>query len=314
MGSMGGQRAWTRTGAPLLLALVVGCATGGEPDFTSNAYDGPSPADDGATSMLVTTGGDEETGDEDPTFPPPTADGPGLPDLGSCETDLDCVLPAGTCLEQYGHCEGGMCEHGAADPGVPCDDADPCTDGDACDGEGFCIGVTIECTAPNAQGGSCVGGMCTGLECSAGWDDCNGDMNDGCETPLGTDSDCGSCSDACAGAAHASGSCMGGSCQYQCQSPWENCDGNWSNGCEIPTGVAHACNASGINQTSGCWTAYCGNSADPNATNFGTFYCMDCATCRSPGAGECQWCDHASGNFFPADACACGSYEDLTCS
>lgn len=306
--------------AMLLVAVVVGgCATGGEPELTGQAYEGPGPADDGATAMM-TMGDDASTegeGDEDPTFPPPTADGPGLPDLGSCSDDTDCVLPAGTCLEQYGHCDGGTCEHGAADPGTPCDDADPCTDGDACDGEGLCFGVTMECTAPNAQGGQCIagGGGCMGLECVPGFADCNGDMmGDGCEVELGTDSDCGGCGDTCAGGPHADGTCMGGSCQFQCQSPWENCDGDWGNGCEIPTGVAHACDATGINQTNGCWTAYCGNSADPDATNFGTFYCMDCATCRSPAGGQCQWCDHTSGTFYPADACACGGYEDLACS
>lgn len=297
-------------------SVALGCATGSEPELTGAAFDGPSVAEDDGTTSTPTSGngGAVTGGDEDPTASPPTADGPGLPDLGSCSDDTDCVLPAGICLEQQGHCEGGTCEHGAADPGTPCDDGDPCTTSDACDGEGICMGAPVQCSAPNAQGGTCVDGACTGLECNAGFDDCNGDMmGDGCETPLGTDSDCGGCGDACVDGPNATGSCGEGSCQYQCQSPYENCDGDWANGCEVPTGVPHVCDATGINEASGCWTAYCGNSGDASATNFGTFYCTDCSTCRSPAAGQCQWCDHVSGTFFPADACSCGGFEDMAC-
>lgn len=308
---MGGYRAWLWAPTVAAAMLGAGCSTGGEPELTGQAYEGPSPADDDGVTSTVTMG---EQGTEAGDDPSPTADGPAFPDLGTCTDDLDCVLPAGTCLEQLGHCDAGTCEHGAADPGAPCDDGDPCTGADACDGEGICFGVALECTAPNAEGGQCVDGACTGLECSPGWDDCNVDMNDGCETPLGTDANCGSCGDVCADAPNADGACMGGSCQYQCHSPWEDCDGDSTNGCEIPTGVPHSCDASGINQANGCWTAYCGNSASADATNFGTFYCTDCATCRSPSAGQCQWCNHDTGIFYPADACGCGGFEDLACS
>ena len=155
--------------------------------------------------------------------------------------------------------------------------------------------------------------MCSGMSCVAGWDDCNADMNDGCEIELGTNSDCGGCGEACGNADHATGSCSAGACDYQCTGAWENCDGDWGNGCEIPVGVPHQCDDGGLNPTNGCWTAYCGNSADPSATNFGSFYCIDCATCASPAAGQCQWCNHSTGLFYPADACACGGYEDLAC-
>lgn len=292
-----------------LAAAVGGCATGGEPDFTSQAFDAgfptSGPSDD--TTGSLTTGGRGDEGSEEPG----TAGGEGgtLPDFGACEVDEDCMLPEGTCLEEQGHCEGGTCEHGAAAPGTPCDDAQPCTVSDACDGEGVCFGVELDCGA-----GECVDGECIDQGCPSGFADCNGDMNDGCEAELGTDDHCGGCGDSCAAGNNASGSCSAGACQFQCQSPWENCDGDWGNGCEIPVGLPHQCDAMGINPTGGCWTAYCGNSASAGATNFGSYYCMDCSTCRSPGAGQCQWCNHATGGFYPADSCSCGDFLDVSCS
>lgn len=291
----------------LVVGGALGCATGGEPDVTSQAYDGAvDPTDDdGTTSSATMTTNPWGDGDGDGQSGP--ADGPAPPDMGTCVDDLDCILPAGSCLEVLGACVAGVCEHGAAAPGASCDDGDPCTTSDACDGEGVCFGVDLDC-----GGGMCVAGECMGGECPAGSADCNGDAGDGCEVMLGTDSDCGGCGDACGAADNATGSCSAGACQFACQAPYENCDGDWGNGCEVPVGVEHSCSAGGLDPN-GCWTAYCGNSADPNASNFGTYYCMDCATCRVPGAGQCQWCDHTNGVFYPVGQCACGSYEDLAC-
>ncbi len=315
---MGGfERGW-RVIAVLGAWSLLGCATGSEPDTGSAAFDGGPGQGDAQTSTTTfnlpenTTAAPEDDGDEDPGVPPADSDadsGVG----GDCSDDTDCVIAPGSCLETQGHCELGVCEHGAADPGVDCDDGDPCTEADACDGEGVCLGVELQCTAPNAQGGQCVDGTCSGVECSTGWADCNADMSDGCELELGTEANCGGCGDVCSAGANASASCSAGACQYQCQSPWDNCDGDWANGCEIPVGVPHQCDAGGLNPAGGCWTAYCGNSGSASATNFGTFHCIDCSTCRSPAAGQCQWCDHASGTFFPQDTCGCGGFEDLAC-
>jgi hypothetical protein len=289
----------------LVTWALAGCATGGEPELTTQAYDGPvDPSGDGtATTGGTLTGGPLDASDVEPG----SADGSLPPDLGTCSDDLDCVLPAGTCLEVLGECVDGFCQHGAAAPGASCNDGDPCTTTDACDGEGVCYGVDLDCGT-----GECVDGQCTGGDCPAGTADCNGNPADGCEVQLGTNSDCGGCGDACGGADHATGSCVAGACQFQCQAPWENCDGDWGNGCEVPVGVEHQCSSSGLDPN-GCWTAYCGNSANPDATNFGSYFCMDCATCRVPGAGQCQWCNHTTGLFYPQEACACGSYEDLAC-
>ena len=111
------------------------------------------------------------------------------------------------------------------------------------------------------------------------------------------------------------GACVNGACQgFECVAPYENCDGDWDNGCEIPTGVPNQCNDGGLT-TEGCGTAYCGSLDDPDyATNFGSYYCYTCSNCHVVGGGQVQWCEHATGDWYPADVGACGSYEDLVCA
>jgi hypothetical protein len=79
---------------------------------------------------------------------------------------------------------------------------------------------------------TCSGGECAILSCSSGWGDCNGSDSDGCETDLDTNPNhCGSCGVSCA-IPNGSGSCTNGSCNWQCTSPYGDCDGILSNGCE----------------------------------------------------------------------------------
>ena len=118
--------------------------------------------------------------------------------------------------------------------------------------------------------------------------------------------------DACNAGTNASGSCEGSSCAYTCDAGFGNCDEDFANGCEIPLG-ANQCDIDGLNPN-GCWTSHCGSSNDPDAVNFGSWFCFDCTTCNEPAAGQCQWCSHDNGQWFPADACGCGAYEGLACS
>lgn len=233
------------------------------------------------------------------------------PDLGSCVDDGDCVIEGSTCFGPLGTCSGGMCSFDPKPAGADCDDGDPCSMDDVCDGAGFCAGEAIECLFENGTG-VCVDGSCEDLLCDGGFGDCNGVAADGCETPLDTDTDCGGCGTTCDAGANAVGSCGSDGCEFSCQGNFDNCDGDWSNGCEIPIG-ANECDATGLNPN-GCWTSHCGNSANPEAVNFGTWYCFECTTCHAPSGGMCQWCDHGSGTWYPADACFCGDYEDLACS
>jgi hypothetical protein len=310
---LGRLRGWCMRGAVLALALS-GCAGGAE----STTFGQPAGFDDGGggsssgTGLLTETSSKEEEGDEG-------QEGPGqggdiLPDFGSCTDDADCFSPEVQCFNAQGSCDGGVCMHAPRPAGEPCDDGEPCTEDDTCDGAGGCVGNDLECSASNTTPGTCNAGQCQGMTCVAGFGDCNADMNDGCETALTSASDCGGCGQACSAGAHATASCASGSCERSCESPWDNCDGDWGNGCEIPVGIPNQCDAGGLNPNGGCWTAYCGNSASADAVNFGTFFCADCATCHVPSAGACQWCNHSTGTWYPQDACACGGYLDLVCT
>jgi hypothetical protein len=278
--------------------VLLACASGDgkfdespDPGFGEDAgtTDGSS-----ATSKFDSNGDPASSSgpgeDEDPTLPTP-------PDLGMCGDDGDCVLEDDSCFEQFGACVDGSCTFPPKLAGVPCDDGDACTDQDVCNGIGMCVGAMIECGA-----------------CDEGWGDCNGDEADGCETPLDTASHCGDCGLACEAGAHASAACEMGECVHGCDAPWENCDGDWANGCEIPTGVANQCDVNGLNDVNGCWTAHCGSSNNVDARNFGTWYCFECSTCNVPSSGQCRWCNHDTGNWYDPASCVCGSYEDDVCA
>lgn len=299
--------AWAAFGA-----LALGCAGGGKGSEASyGVYEegsqessvNPSSAGDDE-SAPASTADDSEADDGD--------DDPMPPDLGSCSDDADCELPETACYG-LGSCEKGTCEFEPKLAGEPCDDEDDCTSPDVCDGSGSCIGEPQPCDAPNASGGTCNAGLCMGLVCDPGFGNCNDDWSDGCELPLDAVDSCGGCGEPCIAGENATAVCNGITCERECVAPWANCDGDWTNGCEIPEGVPNMCDVNGLT-SGGCWTPYCGASMATTATNFGTWFCSECSTCHVPAGGQCQWCDHDSGSWFTAEACFCGSYEDLACA
>jgi hypothetical protein len=235
-----------------------------------------------------------------------------LPDLGTCTDDAECSISDQLCFQPQGVCVDGVCEFAPKSAGAPCDDGDSCTVDEVCDGLGECVGEEVQCSAPNASGGSCADGVCSSLVCDPGWGDCNDDWSDGCETPLDTAQNCAGCGEPCTAGQNATADCSSGTCQRSCVQPWENCDDDWANGCEIPTGVANQCDANGLNAQTGCWTAYCGSTND--GVNFGTWYCAGCSTCHVPSAGQCHWCSQTAGVWYDPESCVCGSWEDLVCA
>ncbi len=280
----------------------AGCAggAGGNSGGVGKFDEGGEPT---STSSVSAT--EDDSADDD--------DQPGMsPDLGVCTDDDDCAVPDSGCFDD-GICEGGVCSNAIKFAGDPCDDGDACTGPDVCDGAGTCLGATLPCAAPNATGGACVDGLCTALECDAGFGNCNGDWLDGCEQVIEDDTNCGGCGEPCEPGPNATAVCNAGTCERACEGAWSNCDGDWSNGCEIPEGVPNTCDVNGLNPN-GCWTPWCGQSADPDARNFGSWYCFECSNCQVPAPGMCQWCDHSTGLFYPMDVCSgCGSFEDLAC-
>jgi hypothetical protein len=183
-----------------------------------------------------------------------------------------------------------------------------------------CVGG---CTNPPSQCyepvGECIEGHCTytpkplGAPC---------DDNDPCTQ----DDECdgsGGCSgvgiDCTRPNAHGA-TCINGACQgWECDANWGDCNLDWSDGCEIPVGVADSCDLlTGINYATGCGTAYCGSSTDSDATNYGDWYCIACPHCDTPQPDYWRWCDvvDGTGTWFDAEPYSGGcpsSSDDLVC-
>ena len=113
------------------------------------------------------------------------------------------------------------------------------------------------------------------------------------------------------------GACVDGECQgWTCVSPYENCDEDWENGCEITTGVANSCNVTGMVDEGGCGTAYCGIEVGPTIVNFAAenWRCVMCSNCRVPEADMVSWCNTTNGTWWPAEEGSCpSSFEGATC-
>jgi hypothetical protein len=221
----------------------------------------------GTSDDVWTPGNDDTAGTADDDGADTPADDPAADDApAGCE--FGCNTPPGDCFDPTGSCDASTCVYAPALAGEAC--ADDCAAGGFCDASGNCI---------------CAGGDDTG--------DTGGNPDE--------------CMMTCSSGDHSTASCDAqGQCIVTCESPWEDCDGDPANGCEVPVGMPHQCDAGGLNPTGGCWTAYCGQATGAGITDFGTYHCVDCPTCEEIG-GNCQWCNHTTGNFYPAEACSCGA-------
>jgi hypothetical protein len=82
----------------------------------------------------------------------------------------------------------------------------------------------------------CVAGGCVINSCMGSYGDCDGIADNGCETDLlSSVLNCGSCGNNCLNLNHVElADCVAGSCVInRCDSGFEDCDGQVSNGCEI---------------------------------------------------------------------------------
>jgi hypothetical protein len=190
-----------------------------------------------------------------------------------------------------------------------CDDAEQCErDGKVgvCTDAGWCAYADDDCTsglryspiAGDALADECVPVVVEPGSSSTTAGTSSSTSSSGDQSSSTTAADCESI---CVVGTHATAAMCdeAGTCIVTCEAPWENCDGDPSNGCEVPVGVAHQCDKEGLDPVEGCWTAYCGASEAPAAVNFGTFYCIDCITCQEPVENQCRWCEHATGYWYP---------------
>jgi hypothetical protein len=145
----------------------------------------------------------------------------------------------GACQRTQPSCgDGGVL---ACTPGTPT--AETCNgQDDDCDGvvdNGFDVTSNVQhcgaCNSPCVLAHArprCANRTCEVEACDTGWDNCDGLHPNGCETNLQTDANhCGMCGNRCT-APGATGTCVGGVCQYTCAANFYNLDGDWTNGCE----------------------------------------------------------------------------------
>lgn len=223
-----------------------------------------------------------------------------------CEVDDSCTDPPGVCHEQRGQCdpETGHCLYDPLKAGTPCLPDDKCTVEAVCNGEGSCVGKELVCLAPHASSGTCVEGECEEYLCDPGFENCNGSWSDGCEVDLTADpNNCGGCNSSCPNAPNANASCEKGHCALQCSTPYEDCNEDPTDGCEIPVGQPNSCDRNGlttfsnsVGATPGCGTPYCGKGTSKWSESFGTWRCSFCNHCQLFADGG-SWCIVSEGQF-----------------
>jgi hypothetical protein len=163
---------------------------------------------------------------------------------------------------------------------------------------------------PQAHGTStCNGAACKLGACDIGYGDCNTNPSDGCEQKLDTDQNCGVCGNSCV-IAHGMGACSAGKCAVtQCDSGYDDCDKDASNGCEqsldtvdhcgacatpcaIPNGVGDC--STGQCQPRGCKTGFADCDHNPaNGCETATTTISNCGECGKScslpnGTGDCS--------------------------
>lgn len=131
-------------------------------------------------------------------------------------------------------CDMGSCALSCSFGLTECEGA--CVDldnsGDNCGACGF------TCEAPDGALGLCASRRCRTV-CDGDFADCNADLGDatgdGCEIDTAIDPDnCGACGIVCE-ADNAVTGCAGGACTVaMCDAGFDDCDGDFSNGCELP--------------------------------------------------------------------------------
>ena len=226
---------------------------------------------------------------------------------GNCSTD--CSALANTNIT---HCSGGGCVIDECDAGWG-----NCLGGvgDGCETNltsdaNHCGSCSTNCAAlPNVDAVRCVTGGCIIDSCDPGWGNCNGLVSDGCETNLNLNTNhCGTCSNDCStlsqvGATH----CSSGTCIIDdCNTNYENCDTNVSNGCETytynNTGNCGACgnNCDGLDnvQSTHCTAGSCViDSCDSGYGNCDTSVNNGCETNTTTSTDNCGACGNDCDNL-----------------
>lgn len=230
----------------------------------------------------------------------------GLVHLGDCDHNGTCEKTLNTNTD-CGYC-GRACSGGQTCVNYNCQ----CPSGQT-----YCSGTCTDLQNDDLNCGGC-GNKCQGgkhcqsgtCQCPSGQTDCSGT----CKNLQNDPSHCGSCTNACS-VAHGTAGCSGGICTVaSCNTPYANCDGQYSNGCEANSSTdaancggcgyhcfgSNACNSGACectgfdNQCSylGTGGRCCGTTCVDTNTN------CHCGGCGSIGTGNIC-CRRALGQLQP---------------
>ena len=297
-----------------------GCETDTQADDNNCGACGMACALDNGTATCVL--GECEVSSCDPGFED-------CDDLSAngCETDvtvssahcggcgLACDLPNATAT-----CAGGACAVASCDAGFSdCDGiASNGCEVDTRTSTANCGACDAACDLANAAE-SCVAGACELGSCAPGFDNCDADPNNGCETNLNTSINaCGSCGSTC-DLANASETCANGICHLDlCEAPFDDCNGNATDGCEANTNrdLAHCggCNllCDLANASEACTGGICDiTSCDPNFRNCDGDPNNGCEANTLTDDRNCGGCGSDCAPFF---SCVDGTCEPDSCN
>ena len=235
-------------------------------------------------------------------------------DANGCEQSLETLAHCGSCnttcarAHATATCSGGNCRIASCQSlwgNCDANDANGCeTSLQTLTNCGSC---GTGCSRTNATA-SCTGGSCHIDSCDPGWGDCDGSDGNGCETRLNTLQHCGACNTPCS-RANASATCSTGSCLIlSCNSPYENCDGVDSNGCERNlNNDAENCGSCGndCGQNAFCSTGSC--SCNPGYANCDGSWNNGCEININTDANNCGGCgnDCNQNAYCSSGSCAC---------
>jgi hypothetical protein len=164
----------------------------------------------------------------------------------ACIVGSDCL--SGVCDVSVRTCTPATCSDGVkngAETDIDCG-GDTCI---SCANEKECL-VNSDCVSAECRDGIC--------SCPEPLSDCSGECVDKNSDPM----NCESCGNKCPGVNNGIAACSSGSCTFNCNADYANCDGNAANGCEVNTKTNHA-NCGACGQSCSDWQECAEGSCTP---------------------------------------------------